>query len=272
MQIVSALAERMERPFGYESAQEIMTEIAALTPIYGGIDYERLEGDGLQWPCPSRDHPGTHTLHAGTFTRGLGKFHAVEYQPPAEAVSSSYPLVLTTGRVLEHWHTGSMSRRCNVLTSLRPDGAVDIHPADALELGIVDGDMVTVASRRGKIEAPARVTDETSPGLAFMAFHWREAPANVLTDCALDPIAKIPELKVSAVRAVLAVLDKASEDNEFFARLAEDPLRALSEYDLTAEERAAIASGDVRKIESWVGKLDDRLKAWLVARLQRESW
>jgi hypothetical protein len=105
-----------------------------------------------------------------------------------------------------------------------------------------------------------------------MAFHWREAPANVLTNPALDPLAKIPEFKVSAVKAVLAVLDRATQDNAFFAQLAENPAEALQEYDLTPEERAAIASGDIRKIESWVGKLDERLREWLIARLQQEKW
>jgi predicted molibdopterin-dependent oxidoreductase YjgC len=159
-----------------------------------------------------------------------------------------------------------------VLNDLHPSGAIDIHPDDALKLGIVDGDLVAVASERGRIEAPVNVTDKTSPGLAFMAFHWKESPVNVLTNAALDPVAKIPEFKVSAVKAVLAVLDRATQDNAFFARLAENPAEALKEYDLTAEEKMAIASGDIRKIESLVGKLDERLKKWLIARLQQEKW
>ena len=178
---------------------------------------------GCSGPALNRTDPGTPILHQGKFTRGLGKFHAIEYKPPAESVSTDYPLILTTGRVLEHWHTGSMSRRTKVLNNLYPNGAVDIHPDDALKLGIMDGDLVTIASERGKIETPAHVTDKTSPGLAFMAFHWRESPANMLTNAALDPIAKIPEFKVSAVKAVLSVLDRATQDNAFFARLAENP-------------------------------------------------
>jgi formate dehydrogenase alpha subunit len=271
-QIISQLANKLGYPFAYQSAAEINEEMASLTPIYGGMHYDRLEGYGLQWPCRDREDPGTPTLHEGKFTRGLGKFHAVEYRPPAESVSTDYPLILTTGRILEHWHTGSMSRRTGVLHDLHPHGAVEIHPDDALKLGIVDGDLVTIASERGKIETPVNVTDKTSPGLAFMAFHWRESPANMLTNAALDPVAKIPEFKVSAVKAVLAVLDRATQDNAFFARLAENPIEALKEYDLTAEEKVAIASGDIRKIESWVGKLDERLKKWLIARLQQEKW
>ena len=271
-QIISALATKMGCPFDYKNAEDIMGEIASLTPIYRGIHHDRLDGYGLQWPCVDTLHPGTSILHQGKFTRGLGKFHSVEYKPPAESVSEDYPLILTTGRVLEHWHTGSMSRRSGVLDKLHPNGAIDIHPTDAVKLGIVDGDTLTIASQRGKIETPARITEQTAPGLAFMAFHWNESPANVLTNDALDPAAKIPEFKVTAVRAVLAVLDRAAQDNAFLALLAEDPAKALKEYDLTDEERAAIASGDIRKLESWVGKLDERLSTWLVARLTQEKW
>ncbi len=271
-EIITLLAEKMGHRFGYKNPEQIMEEIASLTPIYGGIHYDRLNGYGLQWPCTDRNHPGTQILHQGKFIRGLGKFHAVEYKAPAESVSPGFPLILTTGRILEHYHTGSMTRRSDVLNKLCPTGTIDIHPEDALKLGIVDGDIVAIASERGKIEAPVRITDETAPGLAFMAFHWSELPVNVVTSTASDPSAKIPEFKVSAVKAVLAVLDRASQDNAFFARLAENPVEALKEYDLTPEEKAAIASGDIRKIESWVGKLDERLKKWLIARLQQEKW
>jgi formate dehydrogenase alpha subunit len=271
-QIISMLAEKMGYPFPYKSVEDINKEMTALTPIYGGMQFDRLNDYGLQWPCRDSEDPGTPILHTGKFTRGLGKFHAVEYRPPAESVSTDYPLTLTTGRILEHYHTGTMSRRTRILNSLQSKGAVDIHPDDALKLGIVDGDYVTLASERGKIETPVNITDETAPGLAFMAFHWKESPANMLTNPALDPIAKIPEYKVSAVKAVLAVLDRASQDNAFLSRLAENPAEALKEYDLTDEEKMAIASGDIRKIESWVGKLDDRLKKWLIARLAQEKW
>jgi formate dehydrogenase alpha subunit len=271
-QIISMLADRMGYPFPYHNTREINQEMTALTPIYGGMQFERLENYGLQWPCRDADDPGTPVLHVGKFTRGLGKFHAIEYKPPAESVSEDYPLTLTTGRILEHYHTGSMTRRTRVLNKLQPNGSVDIHPDDALKLGIMEGDLVSIASERGKIETPAHVTDKTSPGLAFMAFHWRESPANVLTSSALDPVAKIPEFKVSAVKAVLSVLDRATQDNAFLARLADNPVEALKEYDLTAEEKVAIASGDIRKIESWVGKLDERLKKWLIARLAQEKW
>jgi formate dehydrogenase alpha subunit len=229
-EIITLLAEKMGHRFGYKNPEQIMKEIAYLTPIYGGIHYDRLDGYGLQWPCTDRNHPGTAILHQDKFIRGMGKFHAVEYKPPAESVSAEYPLILTTGRVLEHYHTGSMTRRSDVLNKLSPSGTVDIHPDDALKLGIVDGDIVAIASERGRIEAPVRITDETAPGLAFMAFHWSELPVNTVTNTASDPSAKIPEFKVSAIKAVLAVLDRAAQDNAFFARLAENPAEALKEY------------------------------------------
>jgi formate dehydrogenase alpha subunit len=271
-EIITLLALKMGGRFLYKGPEAIMKEIASVTPIYGGIHYGRLEKYGLQWPCPDRNHPGTARLHQGTFIRGLGKFHGVEYRPPAESVSPAYPLILTTGRVLEHYHAGSMSRRSEVLNELCPSGAVEIHPEDASKLCVVEGDMIALASVRGKIEAPVHVTDRTAPGLAFMAFHWKESPVNVVTNPALDPSAKIPEFKVAAINAVLAVLDRAAQDNAFFARLAQNPAEALKEYELTPEERAAIVSGDIRKIESWVGKLEERLRTWLIARLQQEKW
>jgi predicted molibdopterin-dependent oxidoreductase YjgC len=165
-----------------------------------------------------------------------------------------------------------MSRRSGVLDKLHPKGAVDLHPQDAGKLGIVEGDVISLSSRRGKIETPAHITEETAPGLAFMAFHWSESPANVLTNPALDPIAKIPEFKITAVNAVLTVLERAARDNSFFAQLMSNSSKALEEYDLTPEQKAAITSGDMQKIESWLGKLDDRLKRWLIARLQQEKW
>jgi formate dehydrogenase alpha subunit len=201
-EIISALAEKMGKSFGYQSASQIMEEIASLTPIYGGIHFDRLDNGGLQWPCPDASHPGTSFLYQDGFARGRGKFHAVDYVPPAESISKKYPLVLTTGRVLEHWHTGTMSRRSNVLNELYPEGVVEMSPIDAAKLGFVEGDLLVVTSKRGRVEAPLHITEKSPPGVIFMPFHWREAAANILTNDALDPIAKIPEYKVSAVNAV----------------------------------------------------------------------
>jgi len=271
-EIISVLAEKMGQPLGYHSASQITEEIASLTPIYGGVLFDRLDHGGLQWPCPDASHPGTSFLYQDGFARGRGRFHALDYIPPAESISKGFPLVLTTGRVLEHWHTGTMSRRSNVLSELNPNGVVEMSPSDALKLGLIEGDSIVVASKRGQVEAPLHITEELPPGVVFMPFHWHEAAANILTNDALDPVAKIPEYKVSAVSAVLAVLDRATQDNAFLARLAENPAEALKEYELTTEEKAALMSGDIRKIESWLGKLDERLKTWLMLRLSQEKW
>ena len=199
-EIVCEVARRMGRPMAYDSASAILEEIAALTPSYGGISFERLDGGPLQWPCPSKDHPGTPILHRERFTRGLGKFHAVEYLPPRELPDEDYPFLLCTGRILEHFHTGTMSRRSEVLDKLVSVGAIEINPADAERIGAGDDRRVRVTSRRGQIEIAARVTDRVMPGTVFLAFHFREAPANRLTLAALDPKAKIPEFKACAVK------------------------------------------------------------------------
>lgn len=184
----------------YASPSAIMSEINAVAPSYGGITYDRIEKVGLQWPCPNTEHPGTPFLHAGKFTRGLGKFHAVEWQPPAEQPDEQYPFVLTTGRVLFHFHGGTMSRRSAGLHAIYPEGKVEINPQDAAKLGVADGDMVKVTSRRGEVVAKAEVVDRLEAGIIFMTFHFKESAANLLTIAALDPVAKIPEYKVAAVR------------------------------------------------------------------------
>jgi len=199
-QIICDLACRMGYEMSYRSAAGIQDEIARLTPIYGGITYDRLDEGPLQWPCRDHDDPGTPFLHKDLFSRGLGKFHPVEFIPAQELPDEEYPFVLSTGRVLQHFHTGTMSRRAEVLDELVSVGAIEIHPDDAEPLGIVESQPVEVSSRRGQIEIGAHVTERVMPGTVFLAFHYREAPANRLTIAALDPIAKIPEFKVCAVK------------------------------------------------------------------------
>jgi predicted molibdopterin-dependent oxidoreductase YjgC len=165
------------------------------------MSYERLDGAGLQWPCPDREHPGTPILHAGKFSRGLGKFNPVTANDPAELPDDEYPLILTTGRVLYHYHSGTMTRRSGPLAWAEPRGYVEVNPQDAAEIDLLDKRAVVVESRRGKVRTQARINESVPPGTIFLAFHWREAPANMLTqDFALDPVAKIPEYKVCAVR------------------------------------------------------------------------
>jgi formate dehydrogenase alpha subunit len=184
----------------FSSPREIMEEIARVTPIYGGVSYERLSERGLQWPCPSPDHPGTPILHVGRFSRGLGRFSAVDWQPPAEEPDEQYPFIFTTGRVLYHFHGGSMSRRSAGLDAIYPEALVELNEQDAARLGIAEGDVVRVSSRRGAIEVKAHLTDAIEPGVVFMPWHFAEAAANKLTIAALDPTGKIPEFKVCAVR------------------------------------------------------------------------
>jgi len=180
---------------------EIMDEIARLTPSYGGISHRRLDKEGgLAWPVPDEEHPGTPILHTERFARGKGRFFGVEYKAAAEEPDEDYPLTLTTGRMLEHYHTGTMTRRVEGINELVPTGFVEISPADAERLGVVDGRPVTVETRRGRIETPAWVTDRVGEGVVFIPFHFWEGPANRLTNPARDPQAKIPEFKVCACK------------------------------------------------------------------------
>lgn len=193
-----------EAPFSawnYVNTAEIMAEIAALTPIYAGISHERLErGERLQWPVPSFDHPGTPILHTTQFTRGKGKFMPIEHIPPAELPDDEFPYLLTTGRVLYHWHGGEMTRRASALMEVYSEALVEVNPEDAARLGLNGHKYVRVSSRRGSIEAKAWITERVPPGIIFANFHFPENCANELTIAALDPIAKIPEYKVCAVR------------------------------------------------------------------------
>ncbi len=200
---LKALGQAPNGPYAgwdYASPAQIMDEVAALAPIYGGIRHSRLENGGIQWPCPSLDHPGTPILHVGKFSRGLGKFNPVDYVPPTETPDETYPLILTTGRRLEHYHTGTMTRRVAGLNKLAPEERVEINAEDAARLGVADGDWVVVESRRGRVKARAAVGQRCRPGVVFMTFHFAEALGNVLTHAALDPVSKIPEFKVAAVR------------------------------------------------------------------------
>ena len=199
-EIIRDLSNRFGFAMNYDSPEAVFNEIAQVTPQYAGISYDRLEGEGISWPCPDKDHPGTQFLHAGKFTRGLGLFHAIEPRPPAEVVDEDYPMWLTTGRAHVHYHTGTMTRNSPTLEAQMPEGFVEIHPSDAEAMGIAEDDQVNVASRRGEVTAKAMLTDRVMPGMVFMPFHFAESSANVLTNPALDPICKIPEYKVCAVR------------------------------------------------------------------------
>jgi len=197
--IICELARALGYDMDYTSPAQVMKEIASLTPIYGGISYDRIGKAGLQWPCPTPGHPGTSILHVEKFSRGKGRFNPVEHSEAVEQPDKDFPLVLTTGRWLYQYHTGSMSRRSS-LEDISHHPAVEINPADAKKYKIKDGDEVELASRRGKIRLKACVADRSPKGVVFVPFHFAESPVNQLTIAALDPIAKIPELKVCAVK------------------------------------------------------------------------
>ena len=205
-EIIAQLSSKMGYPMNYADAEDIMKEINALTPSYAGITYDRIEKVGIQWPCPNATHPGTKYLHQGKFSRGLGLLSAIEFKPPAEVPDAEYPFVMTTGRVLYQYHTGTMSRLSKGITERCPESLVEINPKDAKTLGVANGQFVKVTSRRGTLQAKSNVTERVPAGTIFMNFHFREAAVNLLTNPALDPIAKIPEYKVSAVKVEAAGL------------------------------------------------------------------
>ncbi len=190
--------------WNYTSPEDIMAEVSALSPSYAGVTFKRLEaGERLQWPIKGLDHPGTPILHIGQFTRGKGAFTVTEHIPPVELPDKDYPVLLTTGRVIYHWHGGEMTRRSQGLMDVYGKSLIEVNPEDAQRLGINGNRKVRVTSRRGSIEAEAWVTDRVPSGMVFANFHFPEVPANELTIAALDPIAKIPEFKVCAVKVEL---------------------------------------------------------------------
>jgi predicted molibdopterin-dependent oxidoreductase YjgC len=201
--ITCEIARRLgAKGFDFQSPADIMAEISRLTTSYGGISYKRLEDGSLQWPCPSEGHPGTCILHEEVFPRpgGRGHFVPLEYRPSAETPDAEYPLLLTTNRSLFHFHTGTMTRKVKSLNILRKEELLAINPADAAELGVSDGEMVRVISRRGSVDTKAMLTEVSPRGTVAMTFHFAESPTNELTNPAFDPVSKIPEFKVSAVR------------------------------------------------------------------------
>ena len=199
-QILQELSSLLDYPMHYESAEAIYAEMAALSPAFAGISYPRLEGNGLCWPCPTRDHPGTPILHLERFTRGRGLFHAVEYRPPAEVPDEEYPFWMTTGTEFAHYLTGTMTRRCVTLDRELPELYTELNPEDGRRLRIGQGETLRVSSRRGTLVSKVRLSDRVQPGMIFMPLHYEEAAANLLTNPALDPISKTPEYKVCAVK------------------------------------------------------------------------
>lgn len=201
-QIITELATRMGYPMNYIHPSQIMDEIAALTPIYGGINYERIEQCGIQWPCPTKDHPGTQTLYSEAFSRpgGLAKFVPLDHKGQGEPTDEQYNLTLITGRRREHYNNGSMTRRTAGINALYPEELLEISHVDAQRLNLNDGERVKVSSRRGEIEVKTKITERSQEGNVFLSFHFQDALSNILTSPFRDPITGTPEYKACAVR------------------------------------------------------------------------
>jgi len=200
LRVEEKLAHKRSPGFTFTHPSQIWDEMAELTPPFQGITHERVEKeDGVHWPCPTPDHPGTPYLFTDTFPRGRGKLTPLAYRPSVELPDNEYPLILSTGRVLYHWHGGTMTRRSK-LDDIYPEALVEIHPDDANDIGVNSGDWVKMRSRRGEIEVKVLVTQRSSKGMVFLPFHFVEAAANILTLDARDPQAKIPDYKVCAVK------------------------------------------------------------------------
>jgi len=198
--IIMQLANRLGAKWDYSCSEDIFNEMRKVTPSYAGMTYQRVKNELIQWPCPTPEHPGTQFLHKGKFSRGKGLMTAIDYTPPAEGTDKEYPVALTTGRVLEQFHTGTMSRNSRILEELSPEPFIEMSGHDSRSYDIVDGELISVSTRRGSLRIKVRVTDSAKPGVVFIPFHFKEAAANVLTIDALDPVAKIPEYKVCACR------------------------------------------------------------------------
>ena len=201
-EVICEIATRMGYPMHYNHPSEIMDEIASLVPIYGGISYKRLKRESLQWPCPTKDHPGTTTLYTDLFSRpgGLAKFIALDHKEPGEKASKQYPFNLITGRVREHYNNGSMTRRIKEIMEVASEELIEINPVDAKKLKIKDGDKVKVSSKRGKLKVRVKVTERSQKGNVFMTFHYPNALTNFLTSEHRDPITGTPEYKVCGVK------------------------------------------------------------------------
>lgn len=201
-QIVCSVAAKMGATLAPEDGKNvaaIFEEMTSVAPSYAGITYQRIEEKGIQWPCPDAETSGTDILHVGKFVRGKGKFHSVEYVAPAEVVDDNYPLILTTGRVLYQYHTGTMTRKAEGLAAKEPTAYIEISSNDAAKFDVKDGDMVKVSSRRGSINVAVRLSEKAVDGTVFIPFHFAEAAANILTNNAECPESGIAEVKVCAV-------------------------------------------------------------------------
>ena len=199
--IVSQIAQRLGIPgFEYESAKDVFNEVCGLSPIYAGLDWDRIENAEYQWPVPDKDHPGTPMLHEGEFKNGRGLFSIINYRDPAEVIDDDYPVWLTTGRRLQAYHTRTQTGRSAGIDYLLSEESLEVHPDDLADWQLTDGDFVNLTSRRGTVKIRVRATDQSPPGTVFCSFSFNDVPVNILTGSGYDPITETAELKVCAVR------------------------------------------------------------------------
>ena len=199
--IISQIAQRMGTPnFEFESAKDVFNELCSLSPIYAGLDWDRIDKGEYQWPVPDKDHPGTPRLHEEEFKNGRGLFKIIGYRDPAEVIDDEYPIWLTTGRRLQSYHTRTQTGRSQGIDYLLNEESLEIHPADAEAWGINDGEFVKMASRRGEIQIKARITDKSPQGTVFTSFSFASVPVNELTGSGYDPVTDTAELKVCPVK------------------------------------------------------------------------
>jgi len=197
-EIICLMSTAMGHPLSYNGANEVFDEMASLTPSYGGMSFDRIDEEGLQWPCPTPDHPGTEFLHEGRFTRGLGVFHEIDFREAAELPDEQYPFILSTGRTLYNYNIGNMTQESDAIRQKQSKNFVEMHKSDAQQLGVVDGGSVIVSTRRGEVTVRAVVGERTRPGALWMPFHFVDQPTNRLTNDAFDNITRTAEYKVCA--------------------------------------------------------------------------
>ncbi len=198
--VICELGTRLGVQMDFDSPRAIFDEMASLTPSFAGINYDRIEARGIQWPCPSKEHNGTSFLHQGRFTRGKGLFSAIDYRPNEELPDAEFPFLLTTGRRFAHYHTRTMTGRCPSLHREFPTPRAQINYLDAQKFGLNDGDLIKVTSRRGDLVTPVQPGDIVPEGSIFMDFHFMKANPNILLGTSLDPVSKTPDYKVCAVK------------------------------------------------------------------------
>ncbi len=199
--IISEIGKRLDlKGFDFDSAKSVFNELCSLSPIYAGLDWDRIDKGEYQWPVPEKDHPGTPILHEGEFKNGRGLFKVINYRDPAETISDDFPVWLTTGRRLQAYHTRTQTGRAQGIDYLLAEESLEMHPDDAASWKLQEGDWCQLTSRRGSVRIKVKITDRSPKGTVFTSFSFANVPINVLTGSGYDPVTETAELKVCPVR------------------------------------------------------------------------